>query len=55
MIDIAACATDGVKIPGRKTTQAEIERMFKDHLTELKAKLNVRTFVKTSVSFSYFS
>jgi hypothetical protein len=53
MIDIAARATNGVKIPGRKATRAEIKQMFKDHLTNLKAKLNVRTFVETSV-WSYF-
>jgi hypothetical protein len=42
MIDLAARATNGVKIPGRKATRAEIKRTFKDHLTRLKAKLNVR-------------
>jgi hypothetical protein len=41
MIDVASQATKGVKIPGRKATRAEIMRMFKDHLTKLKNKLNV--------------
>ena len=41
MIDVASRATKGVKIPGRKATRAEIIRTFKDHLTKLKAKLNV--------------
>jgi hypothetical protein len=42
MVDIAARATNGVKIPGRKATRTEIMRMFKDHWTKLKKKLNVR-------------
>jgi hypothetical protein len=42
MIDVASCATNGVKIPGRKATRAEIMRMFKNHLMTLKAQLNVR-------------
>jgi hypothetical protein len=29
------------KIPGRKATRGEIKHMFKDHLTKLKARLNV--------------
>jgi transposase InsO family protein len=41
MIDIASRATAGVKIPGRKATRVEIKNMFKDHLTRLKARLNV--------------
>ncbi|KAG1888027.1 uncharacterized protein F5891DRAFT_966302 [Suillus fuscotomentosus] len=41
MIDVAARATNGVKIPGRKATRAQIMRMFKNHLTKLKATLNV--------------
>ena len=41
MIDIASRATNGVKIPGQKATRAQIMRMFKDHLTRLKAQLNV--------------
>ena len=41
MIDIASRATDGVKIPGRKSTRTAIKQMFKDHLKKLKAQLNV--------------
>ena len=41
MIDIASRATNGVKLPGRKGTRGEIKRLFKDHLTRLKARLNV--------------
>lgn len=40
MIDVASRATNRVKIPGRKATQAEIMRMFKNHLTTLKSRLN---------------
>jgi len=43
MIDIAYRAMNGVKIPGRKATQAEIKHTFVDHLTKLKAQLNVNT------------
>ncbi|KAG1801824.1 hypothetical protein EV424DRAFT_1331604, partial [Suillus variegatus] len=42
MVDVASRATQGVKIPGRKATRAEIMRMFKSHLTKLRKKLNVR-------------
>jgi hypothetical protein len=42
MIDIASRATKGIKIPGRKATRAEIIWLFKDYLTRLKTKLNVR-------------
>jgi hypothetical protein len=41
MIDIASRATNGVKIPGRKATRNEIKSLFKKHLTDLKARLNV--------------
>ena len=41
MINVASRATNGVKIPGRKATRAEIMRMFKDHLTKLKSTLHV--------------
>ncbi|KAG1804864.1 uncharacterized protein HD556DRAFT_1189375, partial [Suillus plorans] len=41
MIDVAARATNGVKIPGRKATRAQIVRMFKAHLTGLRNRLNV--------------
>ena len=42
MIDMASRApTNGVKIPGRKRTRAAIKQLYKDHLTNVKAKLNV--------------
>ena len=41
LIDVASRATNGVKIPGQKATQADIMHMFKDHLTTLKAQLSV--------------
>ncbi|KAG2097410.1 hypothetical protein BD769DRAFT_1369083, partial [Suillus cothurnatus] len=41
MVNIASCATNGVKIPGRKATCAEIMRMFKNHLIRLRNTLNV--------------
>lgn len=41
LIDIASRTTNGVKIPGQKATQAEIMCMFQNHLTTLKAQLNV--------------
>jgi hypothetical protein len=41
MIDVASRATNGVKIPGRKATRAEIMQMFKNHLTRLKKTLSV--------------
>ena len=41
MIDIASRATNGVKIPSRKATRAEIKNMFKDYLMRLKSRLNV--------------
>ncbi|KAG1818563.1 uncharacterized protein BJ212DRAFT_1269325, partial [Suillus subaureus] len=41
MVDIASCATQGVKIPGHKATCTEIMHLFKSHLTKLRKKLNV--------------
>lgn len=41
MISMAARATNGVHVPGRKSTRAEIMKLFKDQLTALKTKLNV--------------
>jgi hypothetical protein len=41
MIDIASRATNGVKIPGQKSTRAAIIQMFKDHLIKLRAQLSV--------------
>lgn len=42
MINIAARATNGVKISGREEMQSEITQMFKNPLTRLKARVNVR-------------
>ena len=50
MIDLAARATNGVNIPGRKATRGEIKRTFKDHLRNLKARLNVGTTL-TQISY----
>ncbi|KAJ7865748.1 hypothetical protein B0H14DRAFT_2347806, partial [Mycena olivaceomarginata] len=44
MIDIAARAKDGVRIPGRKSTREEIIELFKRRMEQLKAKLNVSAF-----------
>jgi len=41
MIDITSRATNGVNIPGRKATRAEIIRTFKKHLGGLKMNLTV--------------
>lgn len=41
MINVAARATHGVKLPNRKATRAEIIDMFKAQLTHLKERLNV--------------
>ncbi|KAG6883164.1 hypothetical protein C0995_012812, partial [Termitomyces sp. Mi166 len=40
MIDLTSCATDGVKIPGRKSTRVAIKQSFQSHLKNLKAQLN---------------
>ena len=42
MIDVAAHATNGVKISSGKLARAEIKQMFKGHMRMLKARLNVR-------------
>jgi hypothetical protein len=41
MVDVAARSSNGVKIPGKKATRAEIMRTFKNHLTRLTNTLNV--------------
>lgn len=41
MINVASRAKNGINIPGRKATRGEIKYLFKDHLTRLKAKLDV--------------
>ena len=44
MIDIAACAPDGVTIQGRKQTRNKILNTFKSQLTKLRERLNVSLF-----------
>jgi hypothetical protein len=39
MIAVASCATNGIKIPGRKGTRTHIKQIFIEHLTKLKAQL----------------
>ena len=41
MIDIAARATKGVKIPNRAQTRSEIIKLFKRNMTRLRERLNV--------------
>ncbi|KAJ7233462.1 hypothetical protein C8J57DRAFT_1090527 [Mycena rebaudengoi] len=41
MIDIAARATNGVRIPGRKSTRAEIMQLFNDQMDKLRIQLTV--------------
>ena len=41
MIDVAARATNGVKLPGRRATRSEIKATFKTNLMKLKVQLNV--------------
>jgi hypothetical protein len=43
MIDIAARATRGVKLPTRQATRAYIIQLFKKNLTNLRNRINVRT------------
>ena len=50
LIDVASHATNGVNIPGRKGARAETVRLFKKHLTTLKAQLNVHVLL---VFFSF--
>ncbi|KAG2369248.1 hypothetical protein BDR07DRAFT_1371562 [Suillus spraguei] len=47
MIDMAAHATNDIKIPGRKATCAEIMCIFKNHLTKRKVTLNVCLLILT--------
>ncbi|KZT24064.1 hypothetical protein NEOLEDRAFT_1068345 [Neolentinus lepideus HHB14362 ss-1] len=45
MIQVASRAKDGVKVPNRKATRAEIIKMFQGQMTLLKSRLNVRPYV----------
>ena len=49
MIDIAACAMNGVKIPGCKQMRQEIINMFKAGLSDLHNHLNVGKLTFKSV------
>ena len=51
MIDIAACATNGVMIFNQKATQEEIMNMFKNQLTWLNEWLNLTFCSKTKRAF----
>lgn len=42
MIDVAARAPDGVKIPGRKATREEILDMFQRQMENLRVRIHVR-------------
>ncbi|KAF9034073.1 hypothetical protein BJ165DRAFT_1356689, partial [Panaeolus papilionaceus] len=44
MIAVAARATQGVNLPSRKQTRAEIMRMFREHMKALGERLNVSNF-----------
>ena len=53
MIDIAARATCGVKIPGRKATRAHIISLFKQNLMNLRDRFKVSVLIFNSInSFS---
>jgi hypothetical protein len=47
-MEIAARATRGVKLLSRKQTRDEIMRMFREHMTGLKERLNVRSLSKVT-------
>ena len=53
MIDVAACAMNGMKIPGGKSMRAEIKQTFKEHLMKLKEQLNVQISLRQLVPYSY--
>lgn len=52
MIDIAARATDGVRVPNRKQTRRAIIETFKRNLTKLRERLNVQ-YVSSSCYAEY--
>jgi hypothetical protein len=53
MVDVAVQATNGMKIPGQKSTWAEIKWTFKEHLTKLKAQLNIQIYFRQLVPHSH--
>jgi hypothetical protein len=48
MISVAARATHGVKIPGRKATRAAIIKLFKTNLYELRMRFAVCSSIRHS-------
>ncbi|KAG2029304.1 hypothetical protein BDR03DRAFT_1018576 [Suillus americanus] len=54
MVDVASRATQGIKIPGRKATQAEIMRMFMNHLTQLKKTLNSASVRQSLIEYASY-
>ncbi|KAJ3011030.1 hypothetical protein NUW54_g2304 [Trametes sanguinea] len=57
MVQIAAQATEGVKIPNRKQTRQAIVDLFKKNMTALRKRLNplTRTFASASNTDGYFA
>ena len=53
MIHVAARATNGVVVPNRKVTRAEIIDLFKKQLSHLRERLNVGGFKYPSRFYSY--
>jgi hypothetical protein len=53
MIDIAACATNGVKLPDRRQTRRAIIDLFKQNLTNLQKRLLVCVLYEFHAYFSY--
>jgi hypothetical protein len=51
MIDVAARATKGVNIPGRKVTRKHVIELFKKNLHNLRLKIMVSTTHHWIVSF----
>jgi hypothetical protein len=49
MIDIAARATNGVKIPGRNSTRDEIIKLFHDQMNKLRIRLHVSLFISNGL------
>ena len=50
MIEVASRATNGVNIPNRKCTREEILDMFKNQMSRLKERLNVRQILLLTLS-----
>jgi hypothetical protein len=50
MVEVASRATNGVNIPNRKSTREEILDMFKNQMSRLKERLNVRQMLLLTLS-----